>query len=169
MPLNHYKILKFLTDVVSKKDYWLLFGKTIDVGNREFDRCEDALGKCLKLDPNCVDGWTLLGEALWKKGDIPGAKRCFEKVLAKVVALIATLNRFLNFSLSSEFQERNPIALRCLSMCLRQNPPDGDKEKVENLMRSWDLSKEALELNPKDGRNHCIDGSLKKKIFINCH
>lgn len=38
----------------------------------------------VKLNPSLVDAWLCLGNCIWKKGDLPGAKNCFTLALSKV-------------------------------------------------------------------------------------
>lgn len=38
----------------------------------------------VKLNPSLADAWLCLGNCIWKKGDLPSAKNCFNLALSKV-------------------------------------------------------------------------------------
>lgn len=39
----------------------------------------------VKLNPSIADAWLCLGGCIWKKGDLPAAKNCFNLALSKVI------------------------------------------------------------------------------------
>ena len=42
---------------------------------------EEALKKAAKLDPGLDGAWNCLAQLLWKKGNLDGAKSCYQAVL----------------------------------------------------------------------------------------
>ncbi|XP_020099359.1 tetratricopeptide repeat protein 5-like isoform X3 [Ananas comosus] len=63
--------------------YEFLRGKILDVFADYRKEAEDHLSKAVKLNPSLVDAWLCLGNCIWKKGDLPGAKNCFTLALSK--------------------------------------------------------------------------------------
>ena len=51
-------------------------------------RAEAILGRALKLEPGLSGAWTLLGETLWGRGDLDGARACFRGALQHVSVLL---------------------------------------------------------------------------------
>lgn len=48
------------------------------------DEAHENLSKAIKLNPKLAEAWNSLGLCFWKKGDLLGAKRCFEGGLQHV-------------------------------------------------------------------------------------
>lgn len=99
----------------------------------------------MKRDPSLIDGWNLLGETFWKKGDIPAAKDCFEGSLKR---------------------EKNKVALRSMSMVLRQLKCSTPKERIDNSVKSVDYAKSAVELGSTDGMSWYILGNAYLSLFF---
>ncbi|OEL25109.1 Tetratricopeptide repeat protein 5 [Dichanthelium oligosanthes] len=60
-----------------------LRGKILDAFHDYNKEAEDHLSKAVKLNPSLVDAWLCLGNCIWKKGDLSGAKNCFQLALSK--------------------------------------------------------------------------------------
>lgn len=68
-----------------KAVYNYLLGKILNAKKFVYEsKVEEFLSRAVKLNPNFVDAWNELGECLWKKQDLIGAKNCFESALQKV-------------------------------------------------------------------------------------
>jgi len=76
-----------------------LRGKALDYLPEYSKSAEDFLSKSIKLLPTKQEAWDALGHVYWKKRDLLSAKKCFEGSL--------------------EQNDKNPQALRHLSMVLR--------------------------------------------------
>jgi Flp pilus assembly protein TadD len=44
---------------------------------------EEALKKAAKLNPALDGAWNCLGQLFWKKGNLDGAKNCYQSVLKR--------------------------------------------------------------------------------------
>mmetsp|Transcript_25068 Transcript_25068/g.41296 ORF Transcript_25068/g.41296 Transcript_25068/m.41296 type:complete len:414 (-) Transcript_25068:352-1593(-) len=107
-----------------------LKGKAIYAASGEYSKeAEDYLSKAVKLDPSEVDYWNALGQMLWKKNDLSGARNC----------LLGGLR-----------QKENKVSLRDLS-CVLRNIGKGTNEEAQNVEESIRLAKEAVGKDIKDG------------------
>mmetsp|Transcript_101608 Transcript_101608/g.291235 ORF Transcript_101608/g.291235 Transcript_101608/m.291235 type:complete len:469 (+) Transcript_101608:86-1492(+) len=59
----------------------LVRGRALDAFETFNPEAEELLAKAVKLDSTNVDGWNALGECMWKKGDLVGARNCLESAL----------------------------------------------------------------------------------------
>ena len=62
--------------------YFFLKGKAFNVESQYNPKAEEELGKATKF--NFPAAWNELGECLYKKGELAGAKTCFLKALEMV-------------------------------------------------------------------------------------
>jgi lipoprotein NlpI len=61
-----------------KAVYHYLRGHLYNVLPTYIPEAEENLSKAVKLNPRLADAWNALGACLHKRGDLEGAKRCFE-------------------------------------------------------------------------------------------
>lgn len=87
--------------------------------------------KSIKLNPNLIESWLELAECYQKNNDFDGAIICLE-------------------SASKNCDKPNRVVLRNLSACIRQKPVDSPEARIAGLLKSLELSKEALKLDLKD-------------------
>ena len=64
-----------------RRESALVRGRALDAFETFNPEAEELLAKAVKLDSTNVDGWNALGECLWKKGDLMGARNCLESAL----------------------------------------------------------------------------------------
>lgn len=102
-------------------------------------RAEAILGRALKLEPGLSGAWTLLGETLWGRGDLDGARACFRGALQ---------------------HGEDAEARRLLSMALRQS--DGAAALRESLRHA----EAAVRCQPCDGRNWYVLGNAYVSLFF---
>ncbi|KAG6757700.1 hypothetical protein POTOM_038022 [Populus tomentosa] len=75
--------LEYRKSPVQRATYEYLRGKLLDVVPEYNKEAEDHLSKAVKLNPSLADAWLCLGNCIWKKGDLPSAKNCFNLALSK--------------------------------------------------------------------------------------
>lgn len=97
----------------------------------------DLLSEAVKLDPHLTDAWIELSTCYEKKTDIEGAITCLETALEVC-----------------EPAQPNKVILRKLSTCIRQRPCDSQEAKISSLLRSLELSKQALKSDLHDEENY---------------
>jgi lipoprotein NlpI len=68
-----------------KATYAFIRGKLYNVLAEYSPLAESNLRDALLYNANLIDAWNLLGECLWKKGDLSGAKSAFLSALEKVM------------------------------------------------------------------------------------
>lgn len=107
-------------------------GQALDIVPGRFKDAENALSKAIKLDPNMVEAWNLLGNGYWKTGDLQNAKNCF----------LAALD-----------QQVNSASLRDLSMILRSIHVKDSNERLKLVTESVRRAHEAVKLDMKDSKN----------------
>ncbi|KAJ3327428.1 Tetratricopeptide repeat protein 5 [Blyttiomyces sp. JEL0837] len=135
----------------ARSKYHLLRGKVYLMAPSWMDsRAEEDLGRCVKLNPECVEGWNCVGEWYWKVGGGEGRKlalSCFEN------GLLVQRNRdgLLNIA-----QLTREMAASCTNPTERQ-------EKMEYSVK---LCKEALALDIKDGKPWFGLGSTYLNMFF---
>lgn len=116
-----------------------LRGRALLVTPLGSQRAEAVLGRALKLEPSLSSAWTLLGETLWGRGDLDGAKACFRGALQ---------------------HGEHPEARRLLSMALRQNCG------AAALKESLQHAEAAVRSQPRDGRNWYVLGNAYVSLFF---
>ncbi|XVF44876.1 hypothetical protein PTKIN_Ptkin02bG0158600 [Pterospermum kingtungense] len=116
---------------VQRATYEYLRGKILDVVPDYRKEAEDHLSKAVKLNPSLVDAWLCLGNCIWKKGDLPSAKNCFNLALSK---------------------GPNKKILCQLSM-LERRMSQGAENQAEMIEESIQHAKEAITLDVKDGNS----------------
>ncbi|KAI4357706.1 hypothetical protein L6164_001639 [Bauhinia variegata] len=108
-----------------------LRGKILDVFPDFSKEAEDHLSKAVKLNPSLADAWLCLGNCIWKKGDLSGAKNCLTLALSK---------------------GPNKKILCQLSM-LKRRMSQGAEIQSELVEESIQHAKEAIALDVKDGNS----------------
>lgn len=137
--------LRELEGGCSRTHFLLQCGRALNASAEYSAEGEECLAKVVKRDPSLVEGWNLLGETFWKKGDVAGAKNCFDGALKR---------------------GKNKRSLRSLSMVLRQIPAAkaGDVEK--NVLASVGCAKDAVQLDMDDGHSWYILGNAYLSLFF---
>lgn len=82
------KYILFHLAACEKEDrvqYYLQYGRALNVVSNYDQVAHDNLAKAVKQDFKLTDAWNELGYCYWKKGDMEGAKNCFERALQKVL------------------------------------------------------------------------------------
>lgn len=97
----------------------------------------DLLAKSVKLNPYSISGWTNLAECYQKRADVEGAIACLENAL-----------------IYCDSGESKKIILRKLSTCVRQKTCDSQESKIAALLKSLELSKQALKSDLHDRENY---------------
>ncbi|XP_024994185.1 tetratricopeptide repeat protein 5-like [Cynara cardunculus var. scolymus] len=111
--------------------YEHLKGKILDVFPEYTKKAEDHLSKAVKLNPSLADAWLCLGNCIWKKGDLPATRNCFNLALSK---------------------GPNKRILSQLSM-LERRMAQGVDNQEEIVAESIKHAKEAIALDVKDGNS----------------
>ena len=95
---------------------------------------EEALKKAAKLNPTLEGAWICLGQLLWKKGNLDGAKNCYAAVTSRAP---------------------NKKASQCMSMLCRTiakaKAAPGTDEQKEHVVESLKHAKAAIKLDVTDG------------------
>lgn len=130
-----------------KAEYLLLIGRCMNVSPDFSVVAEVCLSRAVKLEPTLVEGWNILGEQYWKKGDLSGAKNCFTGALQ---------------------QSKNAVSLRNLSMVLRQLPATNSESHNKRVMESVDMARQAVQLDVTDGTSWYILGNAYVSLFFTC-
>lgn len=123
--------------------YKFLLGCALNVGNSYNIKAEEILIDAAKMNPTMYEIWNELGDCIWKKGDKPGARNCFERALN---------------------QHRNKVSLRNLSIVIRQK----ESVSIKEIEESVTISKEAVSLDVTDGRSWYILGNAYLAQFFLC-
>lgn len=129
----------------SKALYLILLGKAYNVMPDFSEKSTELLTKCVKLDPNQIEAWNFLGECYWKKRDFQMCKNCFEQSLKL---------------------KKNKMALRGLSMVMRQLINLEPKNSKTFLDESIRFAKESLQLDFKDGMSWYILANCYVSLFF---
>lgn len=125
--------------------YEYLRGKVLDVSPDYYKEAEDHLSKAVKLDPALADAWLCLGNCLWKKGDLAGAKNCFSLALKK---------------------GPNKKLLCQLSM-LERRLAQGTANEVDIVEESIQHAKKAVMLDVKDGQSwYALGNAYLSSFFV---
>lgn len=125
------------TSLESKAHNLMLRGRSLNSGERFNQEAFDLLSKAIKLNPYLIDAWIDLTKCYQRKSDIEGAIACLENALKYCDA-----------------EKPNKIILRKLSTCIRQQTCDSQEAKIASLLRSLDLSKQALKSDLCDQENY---------------
>ncbi|CAL1590825.1 unnamed protein product [Knipowitschia caucasica] len=128
-----------------KAEFLLLKGRCLNVAPDFSDIAEECLSQVVKLEPTLVEGWNILGEQYWKKGNLSGAKNCFTVALQK---------------------SKNKVSLRNLSMVLRQLPSASNESHNKQVMESVDLARQAVQLDVTDGESWYTLGNAYVSLFF---
>ncbi|XP_075768089.1 tetratricopeptide repeat protein 5 [Pelodiscus sinensis] len=123
----------------------MLKGKALNVTPDYSPQAEELLSKAVKLDPELVEAWNQLGEAYWKKGDIPAAHTCFSGALG---------------------HRKNKASLQNLSMVLRQLRAESAEQRAQNVMDSVRQAKLAVQMDVRDGRSWYVLGNAYLSLFF---
>ncbi|KAJ0006286.1 hypothetical protein NQD34_013559 [Periophthalmus magnuspinnatus] len=129
----------------SKAEFLLQKGRCLNVSPDFSAIAEECLSRAVKLEPTLVEGWNILGEQYWKKGDLNGAKNCFTGALQ---------------------QTKNKVSLRNLSMVLRQLPATDSESHNKQVMESVDMARQAVQLDVTDGTSWYILGNAYVSLFF---
>jgi len=114
-----------------------LRGKVLDASPAYSAEAEALLTRTVKLDPKNVDAWNVLGECLWKGGQLELSRACFREAL-KV--------------------RTNADSLCQLSMLLRSMSSSSSGANPA-LLESLRLAKDAVTLGPDCGRSWGVLGN----------
>jgi len=128
----------------NRAHFYLQHGRALNVVPHFDQEAYELLSKSVKLDFKLTDAWNELGDCYWKKGDMQGAKNCFEGALQK---------------------SHNKVSLRNLSMVLRQLGDTRD-EKQKNVLDGITKAKEAVNLDINDGTSWSILGNAYLTAFF---
>eukprot|EP00927_Polykrikos_kofoidii_P032392 TRINITY_DN27612_c0_g2_i1.p1 TRINITY_DN27612_c0_g2~~TRINITY_DN27612_c0_g2_i1.p1 ORF type:complete len:1107 (+),score=258.45 TRINITY_DN27612_c0_g2_i1:27-3323(+) len=115
---------------------------------------EEFLTKAVKLNPQFLDAWNVLGEVYWNLQDFRQAQQCLEQAIEQCGA--------------------NAVSSRSLSMVLRaleggKDGTTGDAtSRAKNFARALDLAKEAVQLDLKDPQNWETLGNAYVGHFFVC-
>uniref|UniRef100_H2YMA6 Tetratricopeptide repeat protein 5 OB fold domain-containing protein n=1 Tax=Ciona savignyi TaxID=51511 RepID=H2YMA6_CIOSA len=139
------KELQTLEPKCQKTAYMLQYARALNVVPDYSRECEDYLSKVVKRDPSIVQGWNLLGETFWKKGDIPASKDCFEGALKR---------------------SKDKVSLRSLSMVLRQMKAEKMGDEERNVIASVEMAKEAVGIDGEDGMSWYVLGNAYLALFF---
>ncbi|KAL7631428.1 UNVERIFIED_CONTAM: hypothetical protein RMT77_018266 [Armadillidium vulgare] len=127
----------------NRGEYLYLKGRALNIGSEYNKEAEEHLGKATKF--NLPPAWNELGECLYKKGELLGAKTCFQKALNL---------------------EKQAVYLRNMSMLMRSLPTENQTEKEENIAKGLEYAREALKLNFKDGHSWLVLGNSYLTLFF---
>lgn len=128
---------KIKSDLETKAYDLMVKGRLLNAGEKFNQEAFDLLSKSIKLNPNLIEAWVELTECYQRKPDVEGAIVCLENALKYC-----------------DPKEPNKIILRKLSTCIRQKNCASQEEKVATLLRSLDLSKQALKTDLNDEENY---------------
>lgn len=116
---------------MQRATYEYLRGKLLDVVPEYNKEAEDHLSKAVKLNPSLADAWLCLGNCIWKKGDLPSAKNCF------------------NLALSKGANKK----ILCLLSMLERRMAQGSENQAQIVEESIQHAKDAITLDVKDGNS----------------
>ncbi|KAH8496086.1 hypothetical protein H0E87_019030 [Populus deltoides] len=123
--------LEYRKSPVQRATYEYLRGKLLDVVPEYNKEAEDHLSKAVKLNPSLADAWLCLGNCIWKKGDLPSAKNCF------------------NLALSKGANKK----ILCLLSMLERRMAQGSENQAQIVEESIQHAKDAITLDVKDGNS----------------
>lgn len=120
-------------------------GRSLDAFEDYSAEAEEWLTKAVKLNPLSWEAWNAMGHCTWKKGNLPGAKNCFER---------------------AQDLQANKASLQNLSMLLRNLPVQELKERLANVQESVAKAKEALALDFADHHSWYVLGNAYCGVFF---
>ncbi|XP_013794044.1 tetratricopeptide repeat protein 5-like [Limulus polyphemus] len=129
---------------LDRAKYLMLKGRALNITSDYSPEAFEVLSRAVKFNPKLVEAWNELGECLWKKGDVQGARNCFERALKQCL---------------------NKTSLRNISMVLRQISQE-PKEKIRNIHESVEKAKEAVQMDLEDGLSWYILGNAYLNLFF---
>eukprot|EP00055_Hartaetosiga_balthica_P018141 m.129165 g.129165 ORF g.129165 m.129165 type:complete len:441 (+) comp9459_c1_seq4:7887-9209(+) len=107
--------------------------------------CEKLLSKAVKLSPDDINVWNLLGEICWRKGDLEEAKSCFESALGK---------------------RENVQSYQHMSMLLRQLSAKSPVERLKLVDESIAVARKAIKLDSSNGHSWFVLGNAYMTMFF---
>lgn len=123
---------------LERKAYDLMLrGRSLNSGESFNQEAFDLLTKAIKLNPHLIEAWIDLTKCYQRKSDIDGAIACLENALKYC-----------------DSDKPNKVILRKLSTCIRQKDCDTQEAKISALLKSLDLSKQALKSDLYDEENY---------------
>lgn len=125
------------TNLETKAHDLMVRGRLLNTGESFNQEASDLLSKAIKLNPYLIEAWIELTECYQRKLDVEGAIVCLENALKYC-----------------EPEKPNKVILRKLSTCIRQKSCTSQEEKVATLLRSLELSKQALKTDLNDEENY---------------
>ncbi|OWR45020.1 Tetratricopeptide repeat protein 5, partial [Danaus plexippus plexippus] len=121
-----------------RAEFLYLKGRCYNISSVYDPQAAQCLSKAVKLNPNLVSAWNELGECYLKNMNVKEAKNSFEGALK---------------------HERNRVALRCLSIILRQENTGSASEAKSAILASVVMAKEAVAQDTKDGISWTVLGN----------
>ena len=120
-------------------------GRALNVKDEFSEEAFELLSRAVKLSPKPSPGaWVELGHCYWKKGELESALNCFQS--------------------ACNLDPKNRECLKSLSIVLRSLRCE-EKERFDNLQRSLQLAKEAVEVDMTDGSCWTILGNAYLTMY----
>ncbi|KAJ0037537.1 hypothetical protein Pint_22203 [Pistacia integerrima] len=150
---------------LQRATYEYLRGKILDVVPDYRKEAEDHLSKAVKLNPSLTDAWLCLGVNIWKKGDLPAAKNCFNLALSKgpnkkILCQLSMLERSMAqgkkifLPLCSDLSLiRCEVEIQSFGTISFENVKQSSENQIEIVEESIQHAKEAITLDVKDGNS----------------
>lgn len=126
-----------VTSSESRANDLMIRGSSLASGETFSQEAFDLLSKAIKLNPYLIEAWIELTKCYQMKFDIDGAIACLENALKYC-----------------DSNKPNKTILRNLSICVRQKDFDTQEAKIGALLRSLELSKQALKSDLDDEENY---------------
>ena len=125
-----------------------------ELKTHNLDGAEQLLKKAAKLDPSLDGAWLTLAQLLWKKGDLEGAKNCYDAVLHKKPTNVAVHKKTL-------------CQLSMLSRTLaKSNAKPGTEAQKRFVADSVLFAKAAVKLDLNDGYSWYQVGTAYMSAFF---
>lgn len=116
----------------------LIKGKRLSQASKSYNpEATLLISRAIKLDPYLTNAWIELADCYQKNSDLDGAISCLENALE-----------------FSSPETDNKLIFRKLSACIRQKPNETRETRIMSLLRSLELSKQALKLDLHDKKNY---------------
>ena len=110
---------------------------------------EEALKKAAKLDPALDGAWNCLAQLLWKKGNLEGAKNCYQAVLKR----------------GPNLKTLQSMSMLCRSLAKSKATP-GTEEQKDLVAESMVYAKAATKLDLRDGYSWYQVGTAYMSAFF---
>ena len=110
---------------------------------------EEALKKAAKLDPALDGAWNCLAQLLWKKGNLEGAKNCYQAVLKR----------------GPNLKTLQSMSMLCRSLAKSKAAP-GTEEQKDLVAESMVYAKAATKLDLRDGYSWYQVGTAYMSAFF---